>query len=179
MNSVTFHAQPVYPKDNFGYIVVPITDEIYSESTRQSEQLGSLKNSIRHGEGNLAGYIGQEAVRCAIEGMSVEETYNYDLKCGETRIEVKTKDRTVRPKPYYECSVAASNPTQNTDYYMFVSLLRQGNQYAAAYILGYIAPLVYIRNAQILHKGDLDPANNFTVRADCYNLKISNLNQIQ
>jgi hypothetical protein len=36
----------------------------------------------------------------------------------------------------------------------------------------------YYKNAVALKKGEIDPSNNFTVKADCYNIKISDLQQL-
>jgi hypothetical protein len=36
----------------------------------------------------------------------------------------------------------------------------------------------YYRDAVALKKGEIDPTNNFTVKADCYNVKISALQQL-
>ena len=35
----------------------------------------------------------------------------------------------------------------------------------------------YFKKATFLKKGDVDPSNNYTVRADCYNLKINELQE--
>ena len=35
----------------------------------------------------------------------------------------------------------------------------------------------YFQKAKFLKKGDVDPANNYTVRASCYNLAIEDLEE--
>jgi hypothetical protein len=144
---------------------------------QKAETLGSLKRSITKGKGNLVGYLGQLAVENAVVGMKREETYDYDLVCDGFRYEVKTKDRTVAPLPEYECSIAGYNHSQATDYYIFTSTYRMLGTYIyeTVYILGYIHQTEYIHKAKFMKKGDFDPANNFTARADCYNLPISEL----
>ena len=37
----------------------------------------------------------------------------------------------------------------------------------------------YFDKANLLKKGEIDPSNNFTVKADCYNLKISELRKMK
>jgi hypothetical protein len=36
----------------------------------------------------------------------------------------------------------------------------------------------YYEKARYLEKGQIDPSNNFTVKADCYNVAIADLNDI-
>ena len=43
------------------------------------------------------------------------------------------------------------------------------------WFLGSMGHDEYYNKATFLKKGDVDPSNNFTVRADCYNLKIEEL----
>jgi hypothetical protein len=176
---VTNHTFETCRVDENGYVVVPITPEIISFCKIRAQKLGALKNSILNGGGNLAGYIGQEIVLRSIKAMNREDTYDYDLTYLPSpltvRVEVKTKDRTVPPKPHYECSIGDANHTQQTHYYVFVSLLRKGDVYTDAYILGYIRAQEYFQNSRFMRAGELDPSNNFTVRADCHNLPISKL----
>ena len=117
-------ARYTYPKDNYGNIMVRVTPDIIHDCTIRADALGELKGSIRKGKGNLVGYIGQEVVERAIYGVTREDTYDHDLKCGGYRIEVKSKDRSVPPRPEYECSIAEMNHTQAADYYVFVSVFR-------------------------------------------------------
>jgi hypothetical protein len=178
MSGITLHTTTAYQKDDYGNIVVPVTEDILRVCKSRADNLGELRGSIRKGKGNLVGYIGQESVERAICGVTREDTYDYDLKCGGYRIEVKSKDRSVPPRPEYECSVAEMNHTQAADYYVFVSVFRPMSGYETAYILGYITPVDYFKRARFMHKGDLDPSNNFVVRADCYNLPIHRLEPI-
>jgi hypothetical protein len=175
---ISLYARYTYPKDKYGNIVVPITDDILFKCTKRAIGLGSLRDSIREGSGNLAGYIGQEAVERAIYGVIREDTFDYDAKIDGYRLEIKTKDRTVLPNPDYECSVANTSFHQQADYYIFVSLLRHDKLYARAYILGYIPVHDYHTKARFVKKGDVDTSNNFTAHADCWNLKASDLTEI-
>ena len=43
------------------------------------------------------------------------------------------------------------------------------------WVLGYMEKEEYFNKATLLKKGQVDPSNNFTVKADCYNLPISKL----
>ena len=47
------------------------------------------------------------------------------------------------------------------------------------WILGYKTKEEYFKEANFLKQGQIDPSNNYTVKADCYNLKIKNLHSIE
>jgi hypothetical protein len=160
-------------------IEVQITPKMLQASIESSKKLGILNNSIRSGNGNLAGFLGEECVLNAISGSLKSNTYDYDILIGDKRFEVKTKDRTVAPRPEYECSIPNYNTKQLADYYIFVSLLRKNNDYLKGYVLGYMSKDEYFKKATLLKKGDIDKSNNFTVKADCWNLKINELHQIK
>jgi hypothetical protein len=101
-------------------IEIQITDEIKTIADNKAKEMGRLHNSITKGEGNLSGFIG-EAVAQSVLGGELKNTYQYDLvlPSGKT-VDVKTKRTTVKPKDYYDCSVAAFNTKQQCDYYCFV-----------------------------------------------------------
>src|SRR5271157_5960498 len=177
-------AKPEYDRSKYGYIIVPVTKEMNAEAEHRALSLGALTGSIRHGMGNRVGYIGQIAVRDAIEGMKELDTHDFDLVYeGTTPIEVKTKDRTVPPKPHYECSVAEMNHSQKSSFYVFVSVTRLStynrvaSDYNTAFILGYMQTTEYLQAAIHMKIGDVDPSNNFTVKANCYNLPIRALHR--
>jgi hypothetical protein len=81
-----------------------------------------LKNSIRGRENGYVARLGEIAVAQATGG-TIKNTYDYDvvLKNG-TKVDVKTKERTVDPKPHFEVSVADFNTTQKCEAYYFVSV---------------------------------------------------------
>jgi hypothetical protein len=154
-------------------IEVSVTQEMIDKAKLKDKEMGTLNNSIRNGAGNLVGFIGEQ-VALSIMGGSWSNTYDYDLvtKDGK-KVDVKTKQTTVPPLSYYECSVAKFNTSQNCDAYAFV---RVKNTLDTAWFLGVMDKQEYYKKATPLKKGDVDPSNNFTVRADCYNLKIEELN---
>lgn len=152
-------------------IEVNITRDIVIQARQNAESMGALRNSITAGEGNLAGFIG-EIVVARFLNARIENTYDYDLVLDGIKIDVKTKRTSVKPQLHYECSVAAFNTKQKCDWYVFV---RVKNDDSKAWILGYLPKDEYYRSAKLLKKGDVDPSNNFTVHADCYNVSISSL----
>lgn len=147
----------------------------------KSEEMGKLNNSITSGEGNLAGFIG-EFVAAREIGAEVNNTYEYDLLAFGKKIDVKTKRCTSRPKDFYECSIAAYNTKQKCDIYLFARMLwlkQQPNHWERGWLLGWLPKEEYFEKATFLRKGQIDPSNNFVVKADCYNLAIAKLNDLE
>lgn len=153
-------------------IEVQVTDKMLMNARDKATAMGHLHNSIMSGAGNLTGFVGEEVVRAVLGGVE-ENTYEYDIVLEDgTRVEVKSKLTSVEPKPHYECSISKFNTKQDCDYYAFV---RVHNSYSKAWFLGVYKKDEYMRDAVFMKKGDVDPSNNFKVRADCYNLPISRL----
>lgn len=150
---------------------VIVSDEMLSLAKQKDEDMGRLKNSILSGRGNLAGFVGEQ-IALQILGGEWSNTYDYDIVLDGLKIDVKTKQTTVKPKPFYECSVADYNTKQRCDAYAFVRLL---TDFSKGWYLGYMDKNEYFSKATLLRKGEIDPSNNFTVRADCYNLAIQEL----
>lgn len=151
--------------------IIP-TDEQKKEARRKAANLGGLQGSIEYGGGNAGGMLGEIIVRDLL-GYTECSTRHYDLvtEDGE-KIDVKTKLVTSTPRDYYECSIIAHGLKQECDTYIFVRALKNLSK---AWILGRISKQEYFEKATRLKKGDRDERNNYTVRADCYNLPISEL----
>ena len=146
-----------------------VSDTALKRVKARAAKLPLLNNSIRHGEGSLVAYIGEEVVKSVLRG-EIKDTYDYDIVYQNLKVDVKTKERTVAPRPYYECSVADFNTQQDCDEYAFVSVL---NTLKEAWYLGKISKPDFYKKAVFHRKGEIDPANNFTFKADCYNIPIS------
>jgi len=151
-----------------------ITNEIREQAMERARQMGELKNSIRQGEGNLVGFIGEIVVNNYIKG-SLANTYDYDILKEGIKYDVKSKETTVKPKPYYECSIADYNPNQDCDFYIFTRVL---NDHSKCWILGLKSKEDYFKESRFLKKGQIDGTNQFVVKADCHNLEISRLQPI-
>lgn len=158
-------------------IEMKITKAMKERAAKKAQEMGSLNNSITKGEGNLAGFIGEEIANKLIKG-KIKNTYDYDIVSDYT-YDVKTKRCTSAPKPYYECSVAAYNIKQRCDRYVFVRVECIDDVCTRAWILGWIDKKEYFDKADRLVKGQVDPRNNFTVKADCFNLRIDQLNSFE
>jgi len=131
-------------------IEVAVSAAMLVEARDKAAEMGRLYNSIIRGAGNIAGFIG-ESIAQQVLGGELNNTYDYDLvlPSGKT-VDVKTKQTSVKPLETYECSIAALNTTQECDYYCFV-------------------------RSVFMKKGTVDSSNGYTVKSDCYNLKISSL----
>ena len=154
-------------------IEVSITELMITQAKHKAQEMGKLNNSIRNGAGNVVGFIGEQ-IALSILGGKWANTYDYDLITTDgTKVDVKTKQTTVEPRLHYECSVAKFNTRQKCDMYAFV---RVKDTLDKGWFLGYMGHTEYFRKATYLRRGDVDPSNNFTVKADCFNLKIEELN---
>ena len=169
-------------------IVIPHTYEMEAKALNRAIQMGSIKNSITKGRGNLAGFIGEEAF-CAYTGASIvmdKNMYDYDVVLNDDRIEIKTKRRTVKPKPNYDVSVADTSTHQKPDEYVFISFefgkvktinkkQKVYNELKNVWLLGSKDAKEYFKQATKWDKGRVDISNNFTTLVDMWNLPISRL----
>jgi hypothetical protein len=157
-------------------IEVTITPEMVEKAKKKAEELGLLKNSITEGQGNLAGFVG-EYVAAHVMGGEVKNTRNYDLVMsdGDT-IDVKTKRCTSEPKPHFECSIADFNTSQKCDKYVFVRVMKDLSK---AWVLGEMGKDEYYETAVFIEKGQLDPSNGWRCKADCWNVPIHQLREVQ
>ncbi len=159
-------------------IEIQITEQMKQRAWRKARQMGQLNNSITKGDGNIAGFLGEEVANSLIKG-EISNTYDYDIINNGVKYDVKTKRCTSEPKPYYECSVAAYNTKQECDYYVFVRLENVGGKWTRAWVLGCCEKQTYFKSARFLKKGQKDGSNGFKVKADCYNMSISKLDPIR
>ena len=171
-------------------ISLPFSQEMIESAKEKARSLGSINNSILKGAGNLAGYLGEEALAPYINAQIVSnnrglEKYNHDLLLQDNhRIEVKTKRRTVAPKSYYDVSVAKTSKHQQPDIYAFISLEfeRATKDHPKKYyglkriwLCGFMGAYDYWEMAKLWKSGELDKRNNLKTHVDMYNLEISQL----
>ena len=169
-------------------IVIPHTQDMIDRAMARATQMGAIKNSITKGTGNLAGFLGEEAF-CAYTGASIVGGKDYDVVLNNEKVEVKTKRRTVAPKPNYDVSVATTSTHQHPDKYAFISLefgktiqkLNGQKVYKDlknVWYLGSKDAKEYFEEAAKWNKGDVDKSNDFTTLQDMYNLPISELERL-
>jgi hypothetical protein len=153
---------------------VVIRPEWIKQAQEEAQSMGVLKNSITQGQGNVFGFLGEIMVADFLQCQK-KNTMDYDLLHGDIRIDVKTKACTSTPRLSYDCSVAAMNTTQKCDYYVFVRVLKNMK---IGWILGYKSKDDYYKEAKFIKKDEFDGSNNFYAHCACYNLKISQLNDL-
>ena len=155
-------------------IEIKISDEMLLAARSKTRQMGLLNNSILRGGGSIAGFIGEQIVLSVLGGVW-KNSYDYDIILDDgKKIEVKTKQTSAVPKLHYDCSISNFNTKQKCDMYAFT---RVHKDYSVGWFLGMLNKKEYFDKAVFMKKGSLDPANGYTVRADCYNVPISELRQ--
>jgi hypothetical protein len=157
-------------------VEVNIPDYVIEQAKSKANALGELNNSIREGKGNLVGFIGELIVSLYFGG-KIANTYDYDVIIKDRKIDVKTKETTVPPKPHYFCTVADYNTKQKCDAYYFVRVTKDLKK---AYLLGGLSKEGFYKKAQFFKKNTIDPTSNmgWTFTADCYNVYIQELYQM-
>lgn len=158
-------------------IEVEITEDMVLRAKEKSTEMGKLKHSMRGESGNFVGFLGEEVILSAFPGAISSNTYEYDIIFDGVTFEVKTKDRTVIPKPNYEVSIAEYNAKQSADFYVFVSLLRRDKEYLKAYIIGIMSPKEYKKKARLINTSFVDNSNGFKPTISCFNLYHHELHQ--
>ncbi len=157
------------------FIEVDIPPEMLVEATKEAEQLGSLRNSITSGEGNVCGIIGEMVVEKQF-GYIRKNTRDYDLvnpKDSDDTADVKSKRCTSIPEAHFDNSIAAYNTQQKCKKYIFV---RVRKDYKKAWICGELTKEEYFSKATFVCQGQYDPRNHWRCKADCYNVSMENLN---
>ena len=156
-------------------IEVQLTPEEQEEARAWGENLGSLRNSITSGRHNYFGRLGEIAVAKFVGG-TIQDDYEYDVlsRTGQ-RLEVKTKVTTVVPRMHYECSVCQHNAQQMADAFVFV---RVSSTEPVAWICGMKSCEQFFKEATYHKKGDIDPRNNYTFHASCFNMEIRDLDPV-
>ena len=148
-----------------------------NRAKKNAEELGKLKNSIMGGTGNFTGFLGEEIVKSYLK-IKCNNTKDYDIVYDSKKYDVKTKLRKHEPKVDWDCSIASYNTVQKCDRYIFTSIKETEDGYDA-WILGWMDKEEYFQKATFWPKGKYDPSNGYQVRANCYNIKIKDLNKIE
>lgn len=170
--------------------MIKVSVERYLDTAQtRSELLGELNRSMRGTQANQVGalgeLIGMDYLRAC--GVEIEEVFStsYDVRVkidGSWKtLEFKTKERTVVPQPFYDCTVPAYNHDhQRPDYFLFISLLSSGKsddirRFSKAFILGSITLERFEELATAWSPTQTDESNGWTPTIKCYNVPISHL----
>ena len=163
---------------SFPYI--PVTEEMCQIAWSEAESLGVRPNSITGGEGNFAGFLGEQAVAQYI-GIGKSNTNDYDLLSERgLRVEVKSKRTTVPLRESYLGSVSNKNTTQQCDIYFFTRVRFQKNMGKrpppmGVYIGGWLPKTTFFERAFFAEDGTKDP-DGFPFKGDCWNVPYSMMN---
>ena len=168
---------------------IELYEEIWEEARNRSDSIPIYENSHRGSNANQVGSLGEVIAErwfnlnlIKYKDERHETTHDYRLSNGKT-IEVKTKDRKVKPLPEYDCSVPLYNHEhQRPDFYLFVSLQMERDdksedirRFKKGYILG-SANREYLEKRGVMWKaGEIDNSNGTKFWTDCINIQIKYL----
>jgi len=158
---------------------VKVTNEMIRRAEEKSQWHGDINNSIRKGEGNVVGYLGEEMALKFLSDVVEDNNYDYDMvRFPESpymyTIDVKTKQRTVPPKDYYTVHVTTASLHQRVDTYVFAQVNKVKGGYEG-WILGWMDKDEYLIKAKKVGEGDLDDYNK-PETADAYKMEIKDIN---
>jgi hypothetical protein len=156
-------------------ISVNIQAEDIELAKKKAQEMGVIRNSIRKGNGNLVGFLG-EILFAKHFGGTIDNTYDYDVIVNGLKVDVKTKETTVKPRDHYYATVAAYNTKQKCDAYYFVRILRNLTE---GWLVGGMLKEDFFKKATFNKRGDEDPTSDlgWTFKADCYNMEIKDLTE--
>ena len=174
--------------DQSEIVEVDVSDLLQNAQARAVAQ-GSLDRSMRGLQASQVGALGElVGVRFLKQrGVGFTEVYStkYDVHFvtddGIKTMEFKTKERTVAPKPEYDCTVPLYNHEhQRPDYYFFISLLSAGKsddieRFSKAYILGVISLEQLEDVGKHWSPQQVDETNNWRPTIDCINVRVADL----
>jgi hypothetical protein len=173
-------------------MLIILTDDIRRKAAQRAKEMPVLHGSHRGKEANVVGCLGEVVVEQLLNENGIEFSNQFstshDLMLPDGRtVEIKTKDRTVRPQPHYDCTRPAYNVDHQTaNFFVFVSLYRPSrdkkghvNDYTEAHVVGAIGRVKFDRLAKFWRKGETDPSNGTRFWTDCYNVYISQLRPIE
>jgi hypothetical protein len=153
-------------------ICLPIPYEWKTGAEILANEMGTLKNSIESGKGNVIGFLGEYIYSYLFQEPS-NRSYEYDFCNSFYSIDCKTKACGSTPFSTYSASIAEYNTRQLCDLYVFLRVQKESMGYG--WLIGYMPKEEYFQKAQHLKEGEIDPSNNFVVRANCFNLKYESL----
>jgi len=143
------------------------------------------KRSFRGPQGYQVGIVGEMVIMDWLEktGRAWKATFNtqYDLEVSKEKWEIKTKERTVDPEPWYDCTVPAYNHDhQRPDRFVFVSVTSSGksdsmNRFKRAFILGTISYADLDSKGTYRTPEDTPDDNGWVPTIECYNIPIEEL----
>jgi hypothetical protein len=161
---------------------VPL-DNVLPVALHRAEAMPVYRRSMRGPAANEVGATGElvamEYLRSSGVKFRDDPDVDGDLWVAGQRVEVKTKERTVVPKPHHACSAPAYNhDVQVPDWWLFVSLLSDGSKgvgrFRRAWVCGAL-PDVRLRAEGVLWRpGDVD-GNGWSPTIPVWNVPVGSL----
>jgi len=137
------------------------------ERAKNLFSFNKLKNSIKEGEGNLLGAIGEIVAFDYYEQQDKlvihSGDFNFDLLIDGSKIEVKTMEVNATPKEYHECNVSLYNAEQKCDYYLFLNV---DSNHSTAFIKGYVSKERFKKIRQLKKQGEKN--GSFEYKCDTF-----------
>ena len=161
-------------------IGVRFTLQQLDRARARAASLGQLNRSITKGKSNLYGMLGEEIVANYVAGR-IDDTYDYDIVAPDgLKIDVKTKKTTacLTPASHYTATVWGGNTRQRCDAYVFVRVCTDLDK-RLAWICGWLPKDAFYSTAVEYKKGQVDRENGYKVHADCWNVRIDQLETLE
>ena len=166
-----------------------LTEKMVCEAYKRANALPEYEYSHRKLQANFVGCIGEIVMGDFFEQKGIQftddrhNTTHDFLVSNCLTIDVKTKDRTVRPQRNYDNSVPLYNHEhQRPDYYYFVSLLRDKNRpdsdvyrFSHAFIVGGLDIATLEAKGRVWQENEIDPDNGTKFWTSCINVSMADL----
>jgi len=144
---------------------------------RELYRFGALKNSIKRGESNIFGALGEIVFGDYYPDWQKIESYDFDFRnaTGFT-VDVKSANCGFPPGPEWNCSVAKTSQHQKPDIYFFA---RVKKDLSTVWLLGWVSREAFYETAGVGIEGEPDPnsRDGWPFRADCRYLRVDQLNE--
>jgi len=178
---------------NSSYTLYTLNDYHWETALKRVENAPIYENSHRKEMANEVGFLGEVIAECWFDKNQIlfkdertKTTHDYLIN-NKFTLDVKTKDRTVLPKAYYDNSVPLYNHDhQRPDYFLFISLVRDNaahskydktdiRRFRKACIVGAIDIQSLEKLGKTWREGETDTSNGTTFWTDCININMKQL----
>lgn len=170
---------------------VGFTEADVFAAASMAQDLGVLPGSMLRGGGSAAGYLAEIAIARHLGAKLVScdpgaGKFNHDMVLPDgPSVELKTKRRTVRPRPNFAGTVARTSLHQTPDLLMFASVTFASRTREKPWVYrnpteiwlcGFITPAEFKKEAYPIERGKPDGGGNgFTATADALSINYSSL----
>ena len=147
------------------------------EKAKHRNTFGILKNSLKNGEGNYLGSVGEIVLIDHYKNKGVKfddgQKYDYDFIINDFKVDVKTQSIKYKPKPNFTCHIPNFNIKQDCDFYAFMFINLETND---AYCEGMIRKKDWKLIAKLKKQGEMGYVKPFAT--DTWICLISDLSKI-